>query len=165
MHLKLPIQVQKSETFNHRHLILIPVNSSALLAPTYMSVKWVPMRCFLPWHQRSPRRERDTVQSWGRALPVIPAWISTKLAYRSGHWRNGCPEMMDIVVVVQLLSHVWLFCNPTDCSLPGSSVHGISQARIMVWADIPSPGDLPDSGIEPKSPASAALAGNSKSSL
>ena len=31
------------------------------------------------------------------------------------------------------LSHVWLFCNPTDCSLPGSSVHGISQARIMEW--------------------------------
>ena len=56
-------------------------------------------------------------------------------------------------------------CDPTDCSLPGSSVLGISQARIMVWADIPSPGDLPDSGIEPKSPASAALAGNSKSSL
>ena len=22
-------------------------------------------------------------------------------------------------------------CNPTDCSLPGSSVHGISQARIL----------------------------------
>ena len=28
---------------------------------------------------------------------------------------------------------VWLFCNPMDCSLPGSSVHGISQARILEW--------------------------------
>ena len=28
------------------------------------------------------------------------------------------------------LSHVWL-CNPVDWSLPGSSVHGISQARIV----------------------------------
>ena len=27
-------------------------------------------------------------------------------------------------------SHVQLFCNPKDCSLPGSSVYGISQARI-----------------------------------
>ena len=24
-------------------------------------------------------------------------------------------------------------CNPMDCSLPGSSVHGILQARIMEW--------------------------------
>ena len=32
-----------------------------------------------------------------------------------------------------LLSRVWLFCNPMDCSLPGSSVHGIFQARILEW--------------------------------
>ena len=30
-------------------------------------------------------------------------------------------------------THVQHFCNPTDCSLPGSSVHGISQARILEW--------------------------------
>ena len=28
-------------------------------------------------------------------------------------------------------------CDPTDCSLPGSSVHGILQARILEWAAIP----------------------------
>ena len=27
-------------------------------------------------------------------------------------------------------------CDPMDCSLPGSSVHGISQARILEWAAI-----------------------------
>ena len=27
-------------------------------------------------------------------------------------------------------------CNPTDCSPPGSSVHGISQARILKWVAI-----------------------------
>ena len=27
-------------------------------------------------------------------------------------------------------------CNPMDCSLPGSSVHGISQARILEWVAI-----------------------------
>ena len=30
-----------------------------------------------------------------------------------------------------LLSYVWLFCDLVDCSLPGSSVNGISQARIL----------------------------------
>ena len=27
-------------------------------------------------------------------------------------------------------------CNPMDCSLPGSSVHGVSQARILEWVAI-----------------------------
>ena len=30
------------------------------------------------------------------------------------------------------LSHFSLF-DPMDCSLPGSSVHGIPQARILEW--------------------------------
>jgi len=33
---------------------------------------------------------------------------------------------------------VWLFCDPTDCSQPGSSVHGASQARILEWVAISS---------------------------
>ena len=40
-----------------------------------------------------------------------------------------------------------------DCSLPGSFVHGISQAGILEWVAIPSPGDLPDPGMELGSPA------------
>ena len=28
-------------------------------------------------------------------------------------------------------------CNPIDCSPPGSSVHGILQARILEWVDMP----------------------------
>ena len=28
-------------------------------------------------------------------------------------------------------------CNPMDCSLPGSSVHGILQARILEWVAVP----------------------------
>ena len=39
--------------------------------------------------------------------------------------------------------------QPVDCSLSGSSVHGISQARILEWVPFPSPGDLPVAGIEP----------------
>ena len=30
------------------------------------------------------------------------------------------------------------FCNPMDCSPPGSSVHEIFQARILEWAAMPS---------------------------
>ena len=34
------------------------------------------------------------------------------------------------------LIHFWL-CGPMDCSPPGSSVHGILQARILEWVVIP----------------------------
>ena len=43
-------------------------------------------------------------------------------------------------------------CNPTDCSLPGSSVHGILQARIVEWVAL-CPLALPNLGIKPRSPA------------
>ena len=45
-----------------------------------------------------------------------------------------------------------------DGSLTGSSVHGILQVRIVEWLPCPSPGDLPDPGIELMSLMSPALA-------
>ena len=42
-------------------------------------------------------------------------------------------------------------CDPMNCSPPGSSVHGILQARILEWVAISSPGALPRT--EPVSPA------------
>ena len=36
-----------------------------------------------------------------------------------------------------ILGHVQLFCDPMDCSLPDSSVYGISQARLLEWVVIP----------------------------
>ena len=44
--------------------------------------------------------------------------------------------------------------DPMDCGPPGSSVLGISQARILEWVAIPfSRGSSPHQGIEPGSPA------------
>ena len=46
-------------------------------------------------------------------------------------------------------------CDPLDSSPPGSSVHGTLQARILEngkeWLPFLSPGDLPNSGMEPRS--------------
>ena len=56
-----------------------------------------------------------------------------------------------------LQSHLTL-CNPMGCSLPGPSVHGILQARILEWVAMPSS----RSSSQPKDPASRkfpALAG------
>ena len=45
------------------------------------------------------------------------------------------------------------FCDPMDCSLPGSLSIEFSRQEYWRGLPFPSPGDLPDSGIEPMSPA------------
>ena len=43
-------------------------------------------------------------------------------------------------------------CDPMDCSLPASCVHGILQVRILSgWPCYP-PVNLPNPGVEPKAP-------------
>ena len=32
--------------------------------------------------------------------------------------------------------------DPMDCSLPGSSIHGIFQARVLEWGAIASPNEI-----------------------
>ena len=62
----------------------------------------------------------------------------------------------------RLVAQSWLTLrDPTDCSLPGSSLHGISQEEYWSGLPFPPPGDLPDPGIEPTSLTSPALAGSS----
>ena len=53
---------------------------------------------------------------------------------------------------VQRFATLW-----ADCSLSGSSVHGILQARILDWVAVSPPGDLSDPGVQPESPASPAF--------
>ena len=54
-----------------------------------------------------------------------------------------------------------ILCDPIDGSPPGSPVPGIPQARTLEWIAMPSPGDLPDPGIEPETPAAPALQADS----
>ena len=49
--------------------------------------------------------------------------------------------------------------DPKDCSPPGSSVHGILQARTLEWVAVFFSGDLPAPGIEPMPPVLPSLAG------
>ena len=55
------------------------------------------------------------------------------------------------------LSVVSYTLQPKDCSPPGFSIHGISQATILEWADISLSRDLPDPGIEPTSLVSPSI--------
>ena len=69
-------------------------------------------------------------------------WLST--VYTTSSWLTGW---------WQGFKYSSLSLQPTDCSLPGSSVQGILQVRILQWVTFPSPADLPNPGMEPMSPA------------
>ena len=84
----------------------------------------VACRILVPWPGLEP------------ASPALEAWSLN-------HWAAKKVKAL----VAQLCPTL---CNPMDCSPPGSSFHGILQARIWSGLPFPSPGDLHNPGIEPK---------------
>ena len=50
---------------------------------------------------------------------------------------GALPDPGSEPVHAQLLQSCLTLCDPKDCSLPGSSVHEILQARILEWVAIP----------------------------
>ena len=51
-------------------------------------------------------------------------------------WLHGITNSMDMLSLNEVLQLCLTLCNPMDCSLPGFSVHGILQARILEWVAI-----------------------------
>ena len=62
-------------------------------------------------------------------------------------------------VKVLVVQSCLTLCEPVDCSPPGSSVHGILQARILEWVAMPSSRGSSHPGSESASFLSPALAG------
>ena len=60
---------------------------------------------------------------------------------------------MSLGMHAQALQLHLILCDPMDSSLLGSCVHGVFPARILEWVALPPPGDVPDQGTEPVSPA------------
>ena len=107
---------------------------------------------------------RPKSNSWRLSPDTNPPWPPLSLhIYRISFWYYlfGIYSQTTFCMYMCVLSCVWLFATPVDCSLPGSSVHEIFQARILEWIAIPTPEDLPDPEIEPTSPTSPALVGGS----
>ena len=70
-------------------------------------------------------------------------------------WELNCTYFMRAWV----LGHVWLFATPWIVACQVSSVMEFSRQEYWNGLLFPTPGDIPDPGIEPTSLASLALAG------
>ena len=71
---------------------------------------------------------------------------------------NILPVILFVLCLVARLCPA--LCDAMDCSLPGSSVHGILQARILEWVAMPSSRGSSCLVIELESLMSPALAGS-----
>ena len=58
-----------------------------------------------------------------------------------------------VSVYVLVVQSCPTLCNPMDCSWPGSSIHGILQARILEWVVMPFSRGLSQPRDQPTSPA------------
>ena len=86
---------------------------------------WTGLPCPPPGHLPDPGIEPTSFTPLalaGRFLSLVPP---------------GKPNQ-SYVCVLSSFSCVWTLCDPMDCSLPGFSVHGILQARILDWVVMPS---------------------------
>ena len=79
-------------------------------------------------------------------LPEFVSWATqgTNGGPWQGLWESNditdvkCPVPCLVQKCEMLVAQSYpTLCDPIDCSLPGSSVHGILQARILDWVAIP----------------------------
>ena len=80
----------------------------------------------------------NTDSTWNSTQGYVPDWIGSGFG-------GECAALSRSVVSDSV--------TPIDCSPPGSSAHGILQVRILEWAAISFSRDLPNPGMEPRSPA------------
>ena len=111
------------------------------------------------WYYRlGVASSRDRVQ-WGKEGLALSSGVHSNIQQsdKGGRTREGesqeasevrgsqkCAEPWSfrenasilLLIVVWLFSSAWLSLDPTDCSPPGCSVHGLFQARILEWVAI-----------------------------
>ena len=105
--------------------------------------EWQTTSVFLPWEPNEQyKKAKRTLKD------ELPRLVGTQYA-TGDQWRNHSRKNEERKWVAQSCPTL---CNPMDCSLSGSSVHGIFQARVLEWIAI-SFSNLPDPGTGARSPA------------
>ena len=120
----------------------------------FWSRKWQPAPVFLPGESHgqwslegySPRsREESEATEHTRKLKGLRRNAGQWFLYLKGGRGFACWRKDTISDSMKQPAHMCVFirfsrvrfCDPVDCNRPGSSVHGILQARILDWVAMP----------------------------
>ena len=95
------------------------------------------------------------VTPWTAAYQAPPSWDSPGKNTGVGcHFFSTEPPGNVYAMLCLVTPSCPTLCNPRDCSLPGSSLQGgFFRQEYRSGLPSPPPGDLPNPGIEPRSPA------------
>ena len=117
----------------------MPLESASPLAKVWAS-------CFLSWTFSGEKYECG--------MPTeLPHMCNIQVVY-GNQSRRATKSMRDESVKVLVAQSCPTLCNPMVCSLTGFSLSmGFSRQDCCSGLPFPSPGVLPDPGIEPRSPA------------
>ena len=110
------------------------------LLASSMSVHWAMHYLWLTcmqWSTAARRRLGKTRVWWYEPISTI-CWGRKSYQIVNIFW------CFFVCLHAQSLQLYPTLCDPMDCSPPGSSIHGILQARVLEWVPFPSPEDLPD---------------------
>ena len=83
----------------------------------------------------------SSVLAWRIPGTGEPGGLPSLGLHRVGHdWSNlaAAAAAQIVCMCAKLLQSCLTLCDPVECSPPGSSVHGIVQARILEWVAMPS---------------------------
>ena len=96
---------------------------------SHMSDKGIVFRICKKHNSWETNQSRSGQKSW---IHIFPKKICK---WPTGMWK-WYPTSLVIAVLCSLTQLCLTQCDPMGCSPPGSSVHGISQARVLEWIAI-----------------------------
>ena len=104
------------------------------------SIIWCQFKsCVYSVNSKISTESREYVQSkyYGNLI-LLQQWHCMKILICNGFGGQWESDVLVYHIVGVHAQSCTILCDSTDCSLPGSSVHGISQARILQWVVISS---------------------------
>ena len=118
-----------------------------------MSNSWRPHGLYSPWNSPGQNTGVGSIALLQGNFPTFGLnpglphcrQILYQLSYQGSPVHIVRPEILPLSSIPPFLSHCTYsevaqscltLCNPVDCSLPCSSVHGIFQARVLEWVAI-----------------------------
>ena len=116
--------------------MLIRVAPGAMLWQGYPVILWEQRRVSGLTSKLRTEGDQELTRQNGEGY-LWPSACSLFTPGKALSWQTedcGCFNVCECLVAQLCLT----LCNPLDCSLPGSSIHGIFQARVLEWVVISS---------------------------